>query len=235
MFLVTVSGSVLAQARCDRKEFVLAIDIGHSSRDPGAISAHGVPEYLFNKRLANRLLDTAHHDGFKKTFIINNDGSRVLTLTQRSLLARRKHADLLLSIHHDSARAKLLNSWQYKGVSLRYADQFSGYSIFYSERNRDAEESRDFARILGSELRLRGLTPTLHHDGVGQRHLVDRELGVYRYDPLILLRTARMPAVLFEAGVILNRRDEADLSSSEHQDQEIGAILDSVSRFCANN
>jgi N-acetylmuramoyl-L-alanine amidase len=63
---------------------------------------------------------------------------------------------------------------------------------------------------------------------------VDRELGIYRYDPLILLHTAKMPAVLFEAGVILNRRDEIQLAGTAHQDIEIGAILDSVDRFCAS-
>src|SRR5690348_5006398 len=115
-----------AKSGCDRKDFVLAIDIGHSSRDPGAISAHGVPEYLFNKRLANRLLGAAHQEGFRKAFIINNDDRYAPTLSGRSLIAKRRHADLLLSIHHDSARAKLLHSWQFRGASLRYTDQFSG-------------------------------------------------------------------------------------------------------------
>lgn len=221
------------QAKCDREDFVLAIDIGHSSQKPGAISAHGIPEYLFNKRLANRLLEAAQADGFGNAFIIHNDDGRAPTLTRRSAIAKRRHADLLLSIHHDSALARLLDTWQYNGVSLRYGDQFSGHSIFYSERNRKAQESRAFAEILGAELRDRKLKPALHHDGVGQRHLVDRDLGVYHYDPLILLHTAKMPAVLFEAGVILNRQDEVQLAGTKHQDIEIDAILRSVERFCA--
>jgi N-acetylmuramoyl-L-alanine amidase len=32
------------------------------------------------------------------------------------------------------------------------------------------------------------------------RELIDRALGIYRYDELAVLRTATMPAVLFEAG-----------------------------------
>src|SRR5689334_10514476 len=80
LVLLAVFAAFPVQARCDRDDFVLAIDVGHSSRKPGAISAHGVPEYLFNKRLANRLLDRAHADGFKKAFIINNDDKQSPTL-----------------------------------------------------------------------------------------------------------------------------------------------------------
>jgi N-acetylmuramoyl-L-alanine amidase len=36
-----------------------------------------------------------------------------------------------------------------------------------------------------------------------RRELVDAEVGVYRFDQLIVLRMTRMPAVLLEAGSII--------------------------------
>jgi N-acetylmuramoyl-L-alanine amidase len=221
-----------AHARCDREDFVLAIDIGHSVRDPGAISSRGVAEYYYNKVLAARLLSTARRIGYRRAFIVNPD-DQVLTLTQRAWVAKKSDADLLLSIHHDSMEARHLSQWRFHGVSMRYGDQYRGHSVFYSEKNPDAEESRRFAVLLGDEMRRLGLTPTQHHDGVGQRRLVDRDYGIYRYDPLILLKSARMPAVLFEAGVILNRDEELDLASAEYQEQQAGAILRAVERYCA--
>ena len=36
-------------------DFKIAIDIGHTRNTPGAISARGVPEYLFNKNIGTLL------------------------------------------------------------------------------------------------------------------------------------------------------------------------------------
>lgn len=222
----------LAYAACERDEFVLAIDIGHSLRSPGATSARGVPEYAFNKNLAGRLLAAARKQGYDEAFIVN-DADAVLKLKERSSLADDMDADLLLSIHHDSMPAKYLSRWTHRGVSLRYGDQFRGHSIFFSEDNDEPEQSREFADLLGRELRKRKLVPTLHHDGYRSRRLVDKELGVYRFNQLIVLHSADMPAVLFEAGVILNREEELLLATTQHQDVLIGGILDAVDKFCA--
>lgn len=229
---VLMLAATTARAACDREDFVLAIDIGHSVRDPGATSAHGVPEYQFNKNLAGRLLNGARKRGYTEAFIIN-DADAVLRLKERTSLADDMDADLLLSIHHDSMPAKYLSKWTHQGVSLRYGDQFSGHSIFISEDNDEPKDSRLFADLLGREMRARKLTPTLHHDGYRGRKLLDKELGVYRFNKLILLYTADMPAVLFEAGVILNRDEELRLATAQHQDLLIDGILAAVDKFCA--
>ncbi len=229
--LLLAGGSAAAQAACERDEFVLAIDVGHSVRSPGATSAHGVPEYLYNKTLAGRLLAAAHKRGYDEAFIVN-DGDAILHLTERTELADDMDADLFISIHHDSMPAKYLSRWTYQGASLRYGDQFRGHSIFYSEDNDEPERSREFASLLGQELRARKLAPTLHHDGYRGRRLVDENLGIYRFNKLIVLHSADMPAVLFEAGVILNREEELLLASEKHQDLLIDGILAAVDRYC---
>jgi N-acetylmuramoyl-L-alanine amidase len=230
--LLGTSVATAAPPACEREEFVLAIDIGHSPKSPGATSAHGVPEYLFNRNLAGRLLAAARKRGYDEAFIVN-DGDSAMPLKTRTKLADRMDAELLLSIHHDSMPAKYLSRWTHQGASLRYGDQFHGHSIFYSERNGEARRSREFAELLGRELRARDLVPTPHHHGYRSRRLVNRELGVYRFDPLILLYTADMPAVLFEAGVILNRQEELRLATMQHQDVLIDGILAAVDQFCA--
>src|SRR6516162_7278715 len=46
------------------------------------------------------------------------------------------------------------------------------------------------------------------------RHeLIDAEAGVYRYDHLIVLHSTRKPAVLLEAGSIINRQEELELAT----------------------
>ena len=224
--LLALAGAVChgpLQAACSKAEFRLAIDIGHDVVNHGTTSARGEGEYWFNKRLAHRLLKTLRREGYHSAYILNDDDI-VMPLYLRTREAGRKQADFLLSLHHDSAREFLLSEWQYNGVRGLQGDRFSGHSIFVSRRNPYWEESLSFATDLAHALLKDNLRPTLHHHGVGQRRIHDSTLGIYRYDPLIILHSARMPAVLFEGGVILNRDDELLLRSSRHQNRLIRGI-----------
>ena len=62
-----------------------------------------------------------------------------------------------------------------------------------------------FAKMLGQKLKDRGLKYTPHYVekfmGHRQRILVDADVGVYRYDQLIVLKNNRVPAALLEAGL----------------------------------
>jgi N-acetylmuramoyl-L-alanine amidase len=69
--------------------------------------------------------------------------------------------------------------------------------------------------------------------GHKRRQLVDAETGVYRFDQLIILRSARMPAVLLEAGSIINRDEEILMGTEERQSQIAGAVTEAVDKFCA--
>jgi N-acetylmuramoyl-L-alanine amidase len=94
-----------------------------------------------------------------------------------------------------------------------------------------------FARLLGRELRSRGLKHTPHYAmgmmGPWRRTLIDASAGVYRYDQLIVLRTTQMPAILFEAGSIVHREEELLLASTERQTLIATGMLDAVAHFCA--
>jgi hypothetical protein len=48
-----------------------------------------------------------------------------------------------------------------------------------------------------------GFAPTLHHVARDSRTIINNERGIYAFDDLVVLKTARMPAVLLECGVIV--------------------------------
>ena len=60
-----------------------------------------------------------------------------------------------------------------------------------------------------------------------------RRTGVYRFDGLAVLRTAAMPAVLLEAGVIKHREEELVVAGEPFQADVAGAIRSAVERACA--
>src|SRR5262249_36269742 len=81
----------------------------------------------------------------------------------------------------------------------------------------------------------RGLAYTHHHtENVRgeRRELLDPEAGVYRYDHLVVLMFTRVPALLMEAGIIVNRDDELVLESPERRDLLTAAMVAAVQRFC---
>ena len=76
-----------------------------------------------------------------------------------------------------------------------------------------------------------GEKPSLYHAEpiAGEnRPLLDRRLGVHRFDGLAVLKTATMPAVLVEAGVIVNPDDEARVARPDTIERMARAIADGV-------
>jgi N-acetylmuramoyl-L-alanine amidase len=222
---------------CDRAAFRLVVDVGHTAESPGAKSARGVGEYDFNLRLATLIEQDLLRAGFGKTVLLITDGPTRPGLAERVARANALSADLLLSIHHDSVPDRFLEVWEYEGEKRYYSDRFSGHSIFVSNQNVDAGASLMFGRLLGEELKARSLQYTPHYVekfmGHRQRLLVDARAGVYRYDQLIVLRKTHMPAVLLEAGSIINRDEEVLMNSHERQALISAAVTDAVDSFCA--
>lgn len=197
-------------------ESVVAIDVGHSKSSPGATSARGVPEFQFNKELATVILNKLSSDGIH-AFLIGADGQKI-DPRKRTEQANANHATFLLSIHHDSVQPQYLQEWNWQGGPHHYSDKFSGYSLFVSRTNPDFASSLRCASEIGTALRKHGFRPSPHHaeNIPGEsREWVDEENGVYYYDNLWILRNATCPAVLFEAGIIVNRTEEQKIQTAE--------------------
>jgi len=223
---------------CARSAFRVLIDVGHTATSPGADSARGVPEYEFNLKLADVIAQSLREAGFDKAIRFVTSGTRMASLFERAASANNLHSDLFISIHHDSVPDNLKETWQYEGKKLSYGDRFSGYAIFVSNDNVDSAGSLSFGRSLGQELQKRGLRYTPHYTlplmGRYRHELIDAEAGVYRYDHLIVLHSTRMPAVLLEAGSIINRQEELELATAERRSTIAQAVTAAVEEFCAS-
>ena len=223
---------------CARSAFRVLIDVGHTATSPGADSARGMPEYEFNLKLADAIAQSLREAGFDKTVRLVTSGTRLTSLFQRAASANNLHGDLFISIHHDLVPDNLKETWQYEGKKYSYSDRFSGYAIFVSNDNVDRASSLAFGHSLGQELQKRGLHYTPHYTlplmGRYRHELIDEEAGVYRYDHLIVLHSTRMPAVLLEAGSIINRQEELELATPERRLMVAEAVTAAVEEFCAS-
>ncbi len=173
---VAAAAALRAQAAptphsADRRQIV-AIDIGHTIAQPGAISATGVPEFRFNKRIAELLFARLRSSRVIAPYLINPTGSPI-SLTERARLAAAQGAAAFIAPHH--------------------AEPIPGEN----------------------------------------RPIIDKFNGVYRYDDLIVLKSAPMPAALLECGVISNRAEEKQLADPATQARIVGAIVRALEEFLA--
>jgi N-acetylmuramoyl-L-alanine amidase len=130
----------------------------------------------------------------------------------------------------------LLENWDFEGRKSHFSDRFGGYSVFVSRENPEFGTSLKFAELVGREMKAQGLDYARQYTmpimGRYRHELLDEETGVYRYDELVVLRKTRMPAVLLEAGSIINRDEELKMSSPEHQDIIASGVTTAVKEFC---
>ena len=221
---------------CDPSKFRIVLDVGHTAESEGAISARNVAEFAFNLRLARRIKEKLKAEGFAETGVLLTVGRAKRSLVKRVAAANNLHANLFLSIHHDSVPDSFLENWEFEGKKSHFSDRFSGYSVFVSRNNPDFQASLLFAELVGEEMKAQGLQYARQYTqaimGRYQHPLLNKETGVYSYDKLIVLRKTRMAAVLLEAGSIINRDEELKMSSPERREMISSSVTAAVKEFC---
>jgi N-acetylmuramoyl-L-alanine amidase len=221
---------------CVPAKFRIVVDVGHTVKSEGASSARNVPEFAFNLHLAQRIAEKLKAAGFAATKLLVTEGGARPSLVRRVAAANDWPADFFLSIHHDSVPNKLLEDWEFEGKKSHFSDRFSGYSVWVSRNNPDFNTSLAFAELLARQMKARGLEYAHQYTqpimGHYQHPILNKETGVYSYDELIVLRKTRMPAVLLEAGSIINRDEELKMDSPERRDITSSAVAAAVKQFC---
>ena len=205
----------------------IAIDVGHYKEVPGAISARGRPEFAFNLDLARELEKELQARGHA-TQLIGADGG-MQDLWRRPRMARG--AAFFISVHHDSTQARYQSTWTYNGTEQRYSDRFAGFSSFVSRENPGWRQGLRCASAIGNALVGAGFRPSLYHAHpvLGEnRPFADKTNGVHYYDHLAALRHAAMPALLFEAGVIVNREEELKMSDETVRRRIAAGVADGI-------
>jgi N-acetylmuramoyl-L-alanine amidase len=222
----------IVEGRTPGRPLVL-IDPGHGGQDPGATSVSGeVKEKQLTLQLALELRDKLASDG-RVRIAMTRESDRYLTLDQRSALARRIGASLYVSLHMDSAANPLA-----RGASV--------YSLSDVASDAEAErvarsENSALARAAGSDGSIRAILSdlVLRSQMTASANLAERlvrnsagrvELRPqpHRFANFYVLRSAGVPAVLFEAGYISNVDDEALLRTPEQRTRIVAALAHAI-------
>ena len=63
--------------------------------------------------------------------------------------------------------------------------------------------------------------------------MLDANVGVFRYDNLVVLHEAKAPAALLEAAVIVNRDDERGAWDPDYQAGIAESVVAALDKYCA--
>ena len=190
------------------------------------MSCSGGQEYAYN----NALVEAIGHVFQEKQIRFRTTRGPEQEMDLRERTRGTQGQRLFVSIHHDSAQEIYIT--YPKGFPC--SDHAAGYAIFVSQKNPYYEESLRFARLFGANLRAWGLRPSRHHaDKIPGEHrqALDAELGIYRFDDLVVLKSAQCPAILFEAAVIINPKDDALARSEPYKVIIALSLRNAVQRF----
>jgi N-acetylmuramoyl-L-alanine amidase len=224
---IWLAGNAAAQSP---KSLTILLDPGHTLSAPGALGVRGIHEVSYNnifvEELSKKLTSAGHR--VLRTRLPGGE----ISLDKRAEIANASGADLFLSIHHDSAQIAYLEQISVDDKpAWRTKSPIRGYSLFVSALNPFYEKSIAVAKAIGAQIKELGRTPALHHAEkiAGEnRELLDSKLGLYRFDELLVLRKAKIPAILLEVAVIVDEQDEAYAASKTNRAEMIEAIKNAL-------
>lgn len=222
----------ITEARFPGRPIVL-IDPGHGGQDPGATAVSGdITEKQLTLQFARELRDRLAMDG-RVRVALTRDDDHYLSLDERAALARRIGASLYVSIHMDSAPNPLARGATVYSLSEVASDGEAAQLAAKSNATMAVSAGDDGSvRAILSNLALRSqmrasadFAERLVRSAEGRVTLRPRP---HQFADFAVLREARIPAVLFEAGYISNADDETALRSPEQRARIVSALAQSI-------
>ncbi|MES1147029.1 MAG: N-acetylmuramoyl-L-alanine amidase [Solimonas sp.] len=222
------------------RDLIIAVDPGHGGVDPGATGLHGLHEKdvtLAIARLLKERIDAEPGMQAKLT----RDGDYFVPLRERIEKARQFKADMFISIHADSVRdhsvtgssVYTLSSKGATNEAARWladrenaADLVGGVSLD-DKNNLLASVLLDLTQGASMSASMDAASRVLEQlDRVGNiHHSVVQQAG------FVVLKSPDIPSMLVETAFISNPREEARLSSPQHQAKLADAILAGVREY----
>ena len=237
----------LPPAPSGKRDIVVAIDAGHGGEDPGASGSRGQHEKDIVLDIAKELQRQINSEkGYRAE--LTRTGDYFIPLRKRTEIARKKGADLFVSIHADAAPSKAAFGASVFALSDRGATSETARWLADTENRSDLIGGAgnvsldDKDRMLAGVLLDLSMTATLSSSlNVGQKVLGN--MG--RVTPLhkqrveqagfMVLKSPDIPSILVETGFISNANEAAKLATRSHQQALARSIHTGVRQFFQQN
>lgn len=215
------------------KPFIVAVDAGHGGKDPGAHGKHGTLEKKVVFQIAQKLTNIINKTPNMQAFMVRK-GDYFISLKERSRIARRKNADLFISIHADAFSSPKASGASVFTLSRRGATSEAARWLASHENAADligGVKLNDKDDILASVLldlsqsasqnisQLVAKEILANFGRIGKLHSKTVQKAGFR-----VLKSPDVPSILVETAYISNPAEERRLKSSKYQYKLANAI-----------
>ncbi|WP_311746332.1 N-acetylmuramoyl-L-alanine amidase [Proteus penneri] len=218
------------------RQIIIAIDAGHGGQDPGAIGQKGNREKDVTLSVARKLEARLRNDPMFKP-VLTRSGDYFISVAGRSEVARKQSANMLVSIHADSAPNRSARGASVWVLSNRRANSELGKWLEQSEKQSELLGGAGDALSEGADPYLSQTVLDLQF-GNSQRVGYDvavavlselRKVGsLHKKTPehasLGVLRSPDIPSILVETGFISHASEEQLLISNAYQEKLAASI-----------
>ncbi|WP_218187574.1 N-acetylmuramoyl-L-alanine amidase [Pseudomonas sp. CF161] len=237
----------LPPAPAGKRDIIVVIDAGHGGEDPGASGSRGQHEKDVVLAIARELQRQVNGlKGFRAE--LTRTGDYFIPLRGRTEIARKKGADLFVSIHADAAPSAAAFGASVFALSDRGATSETARWLADSENRSDLiggagnvsldDKDRMLAGVLLDLSMTASLTSSLN---VGQKVLTN----IGRVTPLhkqrveqagfMVLKSPDIPSILVETGFISNANEASKLAAASHQQALARSISSGIRQFFQQN
>jgi len=225
------------------RDIVIAIDAGHGGEDPGALGPRGQKEKQVTLAIARELQRQINQrKGFRGE--LTRTGDYFIPLRTRTLIARKKGADLFVSIHADAAERKSAFGASVYALSRDGASSETARWLAKNENRSDLIGGVDNLSLDDKDPMLAGvlldlsMTATLSSSlNVGDKVLSSMggvtSLHKRRVEQagFVVLKSPDIPSILVETGFISNQNEAKKLTTAQHQKTLATAIAKGIFEF----
>jgi N-acetylmuramoyl-L-alanine amidase len=216
-----------------KRNIIIAIDAGHGGEDPGALGPGRVREKDVVLAIARKLHAQLTRDkGFQSTLI--RSGDYYISLKGRRELARKRQADLFVSIHADAFKRKEASGASVYALSTRGATSTAASYLAQRENSADlvggvslSDKDDVLAGVLADLSMTSTLDTSLKLGGKVLRN-VDKVAKLHKdrveQAGFAVLKSPDIPSILVETGFISNPGESKKLASSSYQTKMATAI-----------
>ena len=218
----------------------IVIDPGHGGHDPGAVGPSGLREKDVNLRIAKRLRERLIEEG--KSFGIENvyltrSTDRFIPLEERTAIARKRKADIFISIHCNGARRKKAHGIE--TYILGFTDDQTSLQLAARENATTTKGLNELGSTLKQYILSAKKEESQQVAGYVQKSIVQNVSRKYKYvnnkgvkkAPFVVLIGADVPSLLIETSFITNPREEKRLKSKAYIERIVDGIILGIKRY----
>lgn len=220
---------------------IIVIDAGHGGKDPGTIGYYARTKeknitLSYARELAKHLVLTNKYRVF-----LTRDGDIFIPLKERVQIARKRKADLFISIHANAADDRDAKGFSIYTLSEKSSDKQA--ELLAQKENRadiiaginfDGASS-DILKTLIDLSQRSSMNSSASFANLAIKSLQKTDVEIlhntHRFAGFMVLTAPDMTSVLMEIGYLSNKREEAQLNSLIYKREMVKGLVDAINQY----